>query len=177
MPFQEMKIKGAWIHTPIRHTDERGQFEEKFKLSLVETELGRSFSVVQVNQSLSNKGVIRGVHYTEGLPGQAKYVSCPKGSIWDVVVDLRPGSETFGEWDAIELSEENGLSVFISEGLGHAFLSLRNGSVASYLCSSEYSPELDKIINPLSPRLAIPFASYEISKFILSAKDSNSPMF
>lgn len=172
-----MKIKGAWIHTPIRHNDNRGHFEEQFKLSEIECQLGLNFTVKQVNQSVSNKGVIRGIHYTLGPSGQAKYISCPKGSIWDVVVDLRPDSKTFGSWDAIELSEENGLSVFISEGLGHAFLSLRDGSVANYLCSAEYSPEFDQIINPLSPRLAIPFADQGCTVFNLSSKDAGAPSF
>jgi dTDP-4-dehydrorhamnose 3,5-epimerase len=174
MPFHEMKIKGAWVHAPIRHNDERGHFEEKFKISQIELELGRSFPVRQVNQSVSNKGVIRGIHYTDSPEGQAKYVSCPEGAIWDVVVDLRKDSLTFGKWCAVELSAQNGLSVFISEGLGHAFLSLQDGSVATYLCTSEYAPELDRTINPFSAKLEIPFDSLGITEFCLSEKDSNA---
>lgn len=181
MPFQEMKIKGAWIHRPLRHKDERGHFEELFKLSQIESELGRSFSVRQVNQSVSNKGVIRGIHYTDSAQGQAKYVSCPKGAIWDVVVDLRKDSPTYGQWDAVEISAENGLSVFISESLGHAFLSLEDGSVVNYLCNSEYNSSTDKTFNSLSPKLKIDFQAlaveYKISEFIFSSKDSKSPNF
>ncbi len=172
-----MKIKGAWIHTPVRHEDNRGHFEEQFKLSQIESELGRSFSVRQVNQSVSNKGVIRGIHYTDSPEGQAKYVSCPKGAIWDVVVDLRKDSPTYGQWDSVKLSAENGLSVFISESLGHAFLSLEDGSVANYLCTSEYAPEADRTINPLSARLAIDFKSSGIKEFLLSQKDSDATDF
>ncbi len=177
MPFQEMKIKGAWIHAPIRHNDDRGHFEEQFKISQIQAELGRTFVVKQVNQSVSNKGVIRGIHYTDSPEGQAKYVSCPKGAIWDVVIDLRTNSPTYGLWDAVELSAENGLSVFISEGLGHSFLSLEDGSVANYLCSSEYSPYEERTINPLSPKLAITFESSGIKKFNLSEKDSEAVDF
>lgn len=177
MPFKEMNIKGAWVHVPIRRNDSRGHFEEQFKLSQIESELGRSFIVKQVNQSVSNKGVLRGIHYTESAEGQAKYVSCPKGAIWDVVVDLRKESETYGQWDFVELSAENGLSVFISEGLGHAFLSLEEGSVANYLCSSEYAPSDDRTINPLSAKLAINFSASGISDFTLSEKDSAAPEF
>lgn len=177
MPFQEMKISGAWIHKPIRHSDGRGHFEEQFKLSQIESEIGRSFSVKQVNQSVSNRGVIRGIHYTEGLDGQAKYVSCPKGAIWDVVVDLRRNSPTYGEWDAVELSAENGLSLLISESLGHAFLSLEDGSVANYLCTSEYNPQANLTVNALSPRLAIDFYKSGLSKFILSSSDSGAKNF
>jgi dTDP-4-dehydrorhamnose 3,5-epimerase len=172
-----MKIKGAWIHRPLRHKDERGHFEEQFKLSEIQSELGRAFIVKQVNQSVSNRGVIRGIHYTDSPEGQAKYVSCPTGAIWDVVVDLRKGSPTYGQWDAIEISAENGLSVFISEGLGHAFLSLEDGSVANYLCSTEYNPDADRTIHALSPGLAINFASSALSEFTLSPKDSNATNF
>jgi dTDP-4-dehydrorhamnose 3,5-epimerase len=177
MPFQEMKIKGAWIHTPIRHNDERGHFEEQFKISQIESELGRTFTVKQVNQSISNKGVIRGIHFTDSPEGQAKYVSCPKGAIWDVVVDLRQDSPTYGQWDAIELSAKNGLSVLISESLGHAFLSLEDGSVANYLCTSEYAPETARTINPFSEKLAITFGSTGISEFVLSDKDLSADDF
>jgi dTDP-4-dehydrorhamnose 3,5-epimerase len=181
MPFEEMKIKGAWVHTPIRHTDNRGHFEEQFKLSQIEQELGRTFTAKQVNQSVSNKGVIRGIHYTDSPAGQAKYVSCPKGRIWDVVVDVRKGSPTYGQWDAVELSAENGLSVLISEGLGHAFLSLEDHTVVNYLCSSEYNAEADKTIDPFSPKLDIGFQSKALSSgivsFTLSPKDSEAQAF
>ena len=177
MPFEEMKIKGAWVHTPLRHHDNRGHFEEQFKLSLIEQELGRSFTVKQVNQSVSNKGVIRGIHYTDSPEGQAKYVSCPKGKIWDVVVDLRKDSPTYGQWDAVELSAENGLSVFISEGLGHAFLSLKDGSVVNYLCSSEYNSAGDKCLNAFSETLKIDFEQQGIETFHLSKKDAAAVAF
>ena len=181
MPFEEMKIKGAWVHTPVRHPDNRGHFEEQFKLSLIEQGLGRTFTVKQVNQSVSNKGVIRGIHCTDSPEGQAKYVSCPKGAIWDVVVDLRKDSPTYGQWDAVEINEENGKSVFISEGLGHAFLSLADGSVVNYLCSSEYNPEADKTVSPLSESLAISFEGFAtragVTQLVLSDKDLAAPDF
>lgn len=181
MPLQEMKIKGAWIHSPIRHNDERGYFEEQFKLSEIAAELGLSFTVRQVNQSVSNRGVIRGIHYTDSPEGQAKYISCPKGRIWDVVVDLRVGSPTFGQWDAAELSPQNGRSIFISPGLGHAFLSLDSDSVSTYLCSTEYDPTSDKGLNPLSSSLAINFQEIAerngISQLIISQRDKGAPNF
>lgn len=181
MTFQPMKIDGAWVHIPTRHEDSRGHFEELFKLSLIQRELGRSFPVLQVNQSYSNKGVIRGIHWTDSNVGQAKYVSCPKGAIWDVVVDLRPNSVTYGSWDAYTLSEDNGASMLISEGIGHAFLALEDGTVASYLCSSEYEPLSDRTINPLDRTLDVDFAGKArelgISRFLLSEKDSNAERF
>lgn len=181
MPFEEMKIKGAWVHTPSVFPDERGSFHEVFKLSSIESQLGRSFQVKQVNQSTSAKGVIRGIHFTDSVEGQAKYVSCVAGSLWDVIVDVRRDSETYGHWDAVLLSAENKKSVLISEGLGHAFLSLEDGTVANYLCSSEFNPAADKTINPLSESLGIDFDAIAkengVEGFVLSPKDSEAPDF
>lgn len=176
MTFTPLKIDGVWLHTPKVWPDERGTFHEVFKLSLISEQLGREFQVKQVNQSTSAAGVIRGIHWTDSPEGQAKYVSCPKGAIWDVVVDLRQDSETYGEWDARTLSEENGQSLLISEGIGHAFLALENGTVASYLCTSEFNPAADKTINPLDPILDISFlktaGEFGIKDLIMSSKDA-----
>ena len=181
MPFKEMKIQGAFVHTPVRHEDNRGHFEEQFKLSLVEKQLGRSFRVSQVNQSLSQKGVIRGIHFTDSQEGQAKYISCSSGAMWDVVVDLRKNSPTYGQWDAEVISADNGKSVFIPEGLGHAFLALEDNTVANYLCTTEFNPAADKTINPLDQQLAIGFdqiaKAHGIEGYILSDKDSQAGPF
>lgn len=181
MPFIEMKIHGAWVHTPTRFEDQRGHFEEQFKLSLIESELGRSFSVRQVNQSVSSKGVVRGIHWTDSPEGQAKYVSCTNGAMWDVVVDLRPNSPTYGDWDAVTITPENGQSVLISEGLGHVFLALEDRTTATYLCTSEYNPSADKTINPLDPNLAIGFEAVAsrqgITSLTLSEKDREGAAF
>ena len=181
MPFIEMKIQGSWVHTPTRFEDERGHFEEQFKLSLIESELRRPFSVRQVNQSVSSKGVVRGIHWTDSPEGQAKYVSCTNGAMWDVVVDLRPTSVTYGQWDAVTITPGNGKSVLISEGLGHVFLALEDGTVANYLCTSEYNPSADKTINPFDPRLAIGFeevaSHHGIGSLTLSEKDRDGAAF
>lgn len=178
MEFRELKISGSWIHTPSRLQDSRGHFEEQFKLSLIESELERSFQVRQVNQSFSNRGVVRGIHWTDSEVGQAKYVSCPRGAIWDVVVDLRPHSATYGRWDAHILSEENGVSMFISEGLGHAFLALEDGTMVNYLCTAEYQPFSDKTINPLDPTISIDFSGKAkglgIEELLMSDKDKDA---
>lgn len=178
MQFTPMSIQGAWVHTPDRHEDSRGHFEEQFKLSEIEAQLGRTFEVKQVNQSISAKGVIRGIHFTDSPEGQAKYVSCPQGALWDVVVDLRPESVTFGRWDAVVISAQNGKSVLISEGLGHAFLSLEDDSIANYLCTSEYQAANDRTVNVFSPKLAIDFkpiaSEYGVTVFNFSDKDEKA---
>lgn len=176
-----MNIEGAWVFSPEIRMDGRGTFHEVFRLSALPQAVGGSFAVSQVNQSVSKKGVIRGIHWTEGLNGQAKFVSCSRGALWDVVVDVRPDSPTYGQWDAVEISERNGKSVFISKGLGHAFLSLENGSISNYLCSAEYEPALERTLNPLSKSLGIDFsnigARHGIHEFLLSDRDSASPDF
>lgn len=181
MPFTPMRIHGAHVFEPVKFTDKRGQFQESFKLSLLESELGFGFTVKQVNQSISAKGVIRGIHFADNPPGQAKYVSCPKGTVWDFVVDLRVNSPTFGQWEGVELSGSNGKSVLIGEGLGHGFLALEDDSVVNYLCSEEYNPKTEHQINPLDRDLAIDFlaaaASFGVKDFLLSDQDNLAPSF
>lgn len=176
MGFTPLKIEGSWVFTPQKFPDERGSFHEVFKLSTLIETLGFGFGVKQVNQSVSSAGVIRGIHWADVPPGQAKYVFCPQGSIWDVVVDIRVGSPTFGQFDAVELSAKNGKSILIKEGLGHVFLSLEDNTVVNYLCSEPYSPTTEHGINPLDLELAIPFNSMFSGKdFSVSPKDSDAP--
>ena len=181
MPFQPMGIQGAFVFKPVRHEDSRGHFQESFRLSSLDKELGLDFEVKQVNQSTSAQGVIRGIHFADNPPGQAKYLNCLKGAIWDVVVDLRTGSPTFGKWEGIEISADNGKSVLIAEGLGHGFLSLEAGSVVSYMCSEEYNPRTERQIHPLDKDLAIAFSDFGskfgVTKFLLSEQDKAAQGF
>jgi dTDP-4-dehydrorhamnose 3,5-epimerase len=176
MSFTPLKIEGSWVFTPKKFPDERGSFHEVFKLPLLSETLGFGFDVKQVNQSVSKAGVIRGIHWADVPPGQAKYVFCPKGAIWDIVVDIRVGSPTFGSWDAAELTAENGRSVLIREGLGHVFLSLEDDTVVNYLCSEPFSPTTEHGINPLDTDLAITFGSMiSGANFEVSPKDEEAP--
>jgi dTDP-4-dehydrorhamnose 3,5-epimerase len=176
MSFTPLRIQGSWVFEPTKFDDSRGSFHEAFKLTQVSAILGRSFDVKQVNQSVSKAGVIRGIHWAESPPGQAKYVSCSSGSIWDVVVDIRLGSPTFGKWDGALLSAENSKSVLIEEGLGHVFLALQDDTVVNYLCDEPYKPSLEHGINPLDLDLAIPFMSmWKSENFLISPKDSEAP--
>ena len=178
MSFTTLKIQGSWVYTPTRYDDDRGSFQEVFKLDLIRESLGRDFEVKQVNQSVSKAGVIRGIHWADVPPGQAKYVSCPRGSIWDVVVDIRVGSPTFGQWDGAVLSAENGKCLLIEEGLGHVFLSLENETVVNYLCSEPYNPAREHGISPLDGDLNIPFRDkFDKSNFLASPKDTEAHSF
>ncbi|WP_166355606.1 dTDP-4-dehydrorhamnose 3,5-epimerase [Phytoactinopolyspora limicola] len=150
-----MTIPGAWIITPPRFHDNRGTLAVWFQQDLLEPVLGSAMPVRQSNCAVSAAGAIRGIHVTDVPPGQAKHVTCPYGAVFDVVVDLREGSPTFGEWDAVLLDDAERRAVYLSEGLGHAVMSLQDGSVITYLCSSDYVPERERTINPLDPHLAI----------------------
>jgi dTDP-4-dehydrorhamnose 3,5-epimerase len=176
MSFTPLKIEGSWVFTPKKFPDDRGSFHEVFKLPLLAETLGFGFEVKQVNQSVSKAGVIRGIHWADVPPGQAKYVFCSQGSIWDVVIDIRVGSPTFGQFDGEVISAENGKCVLIREGLGHVFLSLEDDTVVNYLCSEPFSPTTEHGINPLDTDLAIPFGSMiSGAKFEVSPKDEEAP--
>jgi dTDP-4-dehydrorhamnose 3,5-epimerase len=176
MSFTPLKIEGSWVFTPKKFPDERGSFHEVFKLPLLTETLGFGFEVKQVNQSVSKAGVIRGIHWADVPPGQAKYVFCSRGSIWDVVIDIRVGSPTFGQFDGEVISAENGKCVLIREGLGHVFLSLEEDTVVNYLCSEPFSSTTEHGINPLDTELAIPFGSMiSGANFEVSPKDEEAP--
>ena len=103
-----LSIEGAWLFESPSHGDDRGFFREWFKSSTISETLGREFSLSQSNLSRSKKGVVRGIHFSLAPMGQAKWVTCANGAIWDVVVDIRPNSPTFKRWEAIELRAEEG---------------------------------------------------------------------
>jgi dTDP-4-dehydrorhamnose 3,5-epimerase len=172
MEIKELDIKGAWIaHSPI-HKDDRGLFREWFRADQFEEAIGYTFKVQQSNISSSNKGVIRGIHYSRATGGQGKWVTCVAGSIWDVVIDIRPSSPTFKKWTAIELNAERGDALYISEGLGHGFVALENNSTIVYLLTSRYSPAEEYEINPFDLDLKI---EWPLKNVILSNKDSAAP--
>lgn len=172
MHIEEMGINGAWLAYSTIHRDSRGSVREWFKADEIQQLTGRNFEVQQANISISNKGVIRGIHYSLALVGQAKWITCVSGAIWDVVVDIRPNSPTFKEWVGVELDAEHGNAIFLAENLGHAFIALDENTVVSYLLTSKYSSEEEYEINPLDPELAI---SWPNAFPILSQKDAEAP--
>jgi dTDP-4-dehydrorhamnose 3,5-epimerase len=171
--MKPLGIEGAWLYEPRIYHDHRGNFNEWFRSGEFEEDVGYSLDLRQVNCSVSRQGVIRGVHFTDVPPGQAKYVFCPSGAILDVVVDLRSGSPTFLRWEAVRLDETDRRAVFLEHGLGHAVAALSDAATTMYLCNSTYAPAIDREINPLDPELGIEWpAGY---KPVLSAKDAAAP--
>jgi dTDP-4-dehydrorhamnose 3,5-epimerase len=157
--YRALGIDGAWEITPRQLGDPRGVFLEWFKESLFGQTVGHPLSLGQANLSVSAAGVVRGIHFADVPPGQAKYVTCAKGAVLDVVVDIRVGSPTFGQWDSVLLDDETRRAVYLSEGLGHAFMALADGSTVIYLCSTPYAPEREHGIHPLDPALGIEWPS------------------
>lgn len=179
MLFRELKVPGAWEFTPTQFGDDRGVFLEWFRDPTFTEATGRSLDLAQANCSVSAAGVLRGIHFADVPPGQAKYVTCVRGAVLDVAVDLRVGSPTFGVWDAVLLDDVDRRAVFLSEGLGHAFLSLEDDSTVVYLCSTGYAPGREHGIDPLDAEVGIdwPTVGREGAEFEfrLSDKDAAAP--
>ena len=140
---------------PTIFPDDRGSFHEWYRTGDIEEAVGHPLDLAQANCSVSRRGVLRGIHFADVPPSQAKYVKCLRGAVLDVVVDIRVGSPTFGGWDAVQLDDETHRSVYIAEGLGHAFMSLTEDATVVYLCSAGYAPAREHGINPLDPDIAI----------------------
>lgn len=172
MEFEKLSIEGAWIVRSAVYADERGTFREWFKGDEIRNVLGREFVVAQSNISISHRGVLRGIHFSLASQGQAKWVTCVAGSIWDVVVDIRPTSPTFKNWVGVELRGNSADALFIGEGLGHAFIALEDNSIVSYLLTSPYSPKEEFEITPMDPELAI---EWPLSERLMSPKDEVAP--
>ncbi|MEC7363582.1 MAG: dTDP-4-dehydrorhamnose 3,5-epimerase family protein [Actinomycetota bacterium] len=174
MDTRALSIEGAWEFHPVLRPDERGVFLESFKADIFESAVGRPFDLRQMNISVSRRGTVRGIHYADVPPGQAKYVQCFEGKILDIVVDIRVGSPTFGQWDAAELDAESRTGLFITEGLGHAFCALTDSVTVGYLCSTPYSPTREHGVHPLDPALDLPWP--DMSEVVLSDKDKAAPL-
>ena len=179
MEYRELSVPGAWEITPKQFGDPRGVFLEWFKAGKFEEALGHPLDLQQANMSVSSAGVLRGIHFADTPPGQAKYVTCPKGAVLDIVVDIRVGSPTFGQWDSVLLDDTDRRAIYLGEGLGHAFMSLEDDSTVMYLCSTGYSPGSEHGIHPLDPEVSIdwPTTARDGSPLtpLLSDKDLAAP--
>lgn len=177
MKLTPLGISGAWLVESPVWTDDRGFFREWFKKNEIMQLTGIDFAVHQANFSVSNKGVIRGIHYSLVAEGQAKLITCVSGSITDVVVDLRTDSCTFKRVEYIDLEQGDGKAVLVGKGLGHGFLSKEDNSGVAYLLSSPYAPDFEYDISPMDPELDIKWRLNSTSEvnFTLSEKDKLAP--
>lgn len=173
MKVTELSIPGAWEFLPQRFTDDRGSFLAWYQAGPFAEALGYELTIAQVNQSVSRRGVIRGVHWVDVPAGQAKYVYCPRGAVLDVVVDLRVGSPTFGRYEVVRLDAVDHRAVYLSEGLGHAFVALEDDTIVSYLCSTGYDPARERALHVYDEELGLRWP--DGPEPVLSARDAAAP--
>ncbi|MBC7761031.1 MAG: dTDP-4-dehydrorhamnose 3,5-epimerase family protein [Candidatus Saccharibacteria bacterium] len=173
MQIRELSIPDSYEITPIQRGDDRGVFLEWYRFDLLEEAIGHSLELRQANTSVSRKGVVRGIHYADIPPGQAKYVTVLKGAVLDFVVDIRVGSPTFGRWDSVRLDDVDRKAIYIAEGLGHAFVALTDDATVSYLVSDTFNASREHGINPLDSQVNLQFPS-EAGHLLLSPKDTDA---
>ncbi len=172
MEFRPLMIEGAWEITPRQFPDSRGIFAESFRSDYLSNESGHEMRVRQTNISVSTAGALRGIHYSDIPPSQAKYVMAVGGVFIDYVIDIRVGSPTFGQWDSVLLDTVQRRAVYLSEGLGHALACIEDGT-ALYLCSEVFSPSREHAVTPVDPQVALTFPVGFTP--LLSDKDSAAP--
>jgi len=174
MPFKftRLSISSVVLVEPLVFRDERGFFMEAFKLSEFKG-FGIDFEPVQENHSMSKRGVVRGLHYQLDPYAQAKLVRVVSGSIFDVAVDIRRSSPTFGKWVGVELSAENKQLLFVPRGFAHGFAALEDDTEVVYLVDNEYSREHERGIIWNDPDIGI---EWPFSEPILSDKDRKWPL-
>jgi dTDP-4-dehydrorhamnose 3,5-epimerase len=179
MEIRELMIGGAFEVTPRVHGDARGAFLEWFRADRFTEATGHPFTLAQANASVSCAGTLRGVHFAQLPPSQAKWVTCLQGAVLDVVVDIRVGSPTYGSWEAVQLDDEKRRAVYLSEGLGHAFMALEDDSVVTYLCSAPYAPGREHGVHPMDPAIGIEWPTSDRDgrplEPLLSDKDREAP--
>jgi dTDP-4-dehydrorhamnose 3,5-epimerase len=173
MEITALSIAGAFEVTPRQFPDDRGIFLESFRGDRLAEVVGHRLDVIQTNVSVSSRGTIRGVHFAEVPPSQAKYITALSGSFIDFAIDIRVGSPTFGQWDSVLLDTVGRHAVYLAEGLGHAIFALEDSSTVMYLCSTTFNPAREHAVNPLDPEIGLKLPDGITP--VLSAKDTAAP--
>ncbi|MHB1475914.1 MAG: dTDP-4-dehydrorhamnose 3,5-epimerase family protein [Dermatophilaceae bacterium] len=173
MDIRALSVEGSFQITPRVFPDDRGVFLESFRGDKLAKAIGHRLDIIQTNVSVSSRGTVRGVHFADLPPSQAKYVTALSGSFIDFVIDIRVGSPTFGQWDSVLLDTLDRRAIYLAEGLGHAICALEDDSTVMYLCSATYDPAREHAINPLDPELGLAIPPGVTP--VLSAKDAAAP--
>ena len=174
MQIRELKIPDSYEITPRQFGDDRGVFLEWYKADALEEAVGHPLSLAQGNTSVSKRGVVRGIHFADVPPSQAKYVTATHGAVLDFVIDIRVGSPTFGQWDSVLLDDVDRRAIYIAEGLGHCFVALSDDATVSYLVSAPFNAPREHGIDPLDPEVGLDFG-IEREQLLLSPKDLDAP--
>jgi dTDP-4-dehydrorhamnose 3,5-epimerase len=165
------RLEGPILLAPVVHGDDRGFFKETYRRDMY-ADLGIADEFVQDNHSRSRRGTVRGIHF-QTHPGQGKLVRCARGAVLDVVVDLRRGSPTFGEWEAVELDDVHGLQLWIPIGFGHGFCVLSETADFVYKCTNYYDAATEAGIRFDDPDVGIEWPSD--LELLYSERDRNAP--
>lgn len=173
MEIIKTRLKDLVILKPKVFADERGYFFESYNQKLFHG-AGLNLNFVQDNQSLSQQGVLRGLHFQNQPHAQGKLVRVITGAVYDVAVDIRKDSPTYGEWFGVELTEDNKWMMYVPEGFAHGFLTLKNNTIFSYKCTNFYNKESEDCILWNDPNLNI---EWKVKDPILSAKDLEGKLF
>lgn len=171
--FQKTDLPGLRLIAPFYVEDERGFFMKSFEQEIFQ-ENGISMRGFELFRTRSQKGTVRGLHF-QRRHGQDKLVQVLHGAVYDVAVDLRKGSETFGKWEGFYLTAENRRMLYIPKGFAHGFLALEDGTLFSYLCGDRYDPESDGGIRWNDPEIGVNWPLDRVEKVILSDKDAALP--
>lgn len=172
MEFRPLTIEGGWEVTPRLFPDPRGVFTEGFRADHLAKHIGHEMPVRQTNISVSTAGALRGIHYSDVPPSQAKYVTAISGVFVDFIVDIRVGSPTFGQWDSVLLDTVDRRAVYLSEGLGHALACVEDGTCV-YLCSEVFAPTREHGLTPADAGIALGLPEGFVP--LLSEKDAAAP--
>lgn len=172
MVITGLGLPDCYLISPTRIRDDRGFFSELMRHDLLSEVRGVDFSVAQLNASESRSGTLRGIHARRCRDGQAKYVTCLSGSVMDVVVDMKPGSSTYGQWVLTELSADNGRCLFLAPHAGHGFLVTSQTAVVVYMTSTPYEPQYEIAVDALDPDLGILWP--EGGPFLRSKRDASA---
>jgi dTDP-4-dehydrorhamnose 3,5-epimerase len=147
---------------------------EWYRFDRLEEVVGHSLNLRQANTSVSRKGSVRGIHFADIPPGQAKYVTCTRGAVLDFAIDIRTGSPAFGTWDSVLLDDQDRRAIYLGEGLGHCFVALTDDATVSYLVTDVYNPQREHGISPLDAEIALEFPLPD-EALLLSPKDTDAP--
>ena len=174
MQIRELSIPDSFEVTPKQFGDDRGVFLEWYRFDQLEAKVGHKLDLAQANTSVSKRGSVRGIHFADVPPSQAKYVTAVHGAVLDYIIDIRVGSPTYGQWDSVLLDDTDRRAVYIAEGLGHCLVALTDDATVSYLVNSTFSPGGEHGISPLDEEIGLVFPP-EAGELLLSPKDTDAP--
>lgn len=174
MQIRELAVPDTYEITPAQHADDRGVFLEWYRFDHLSEVIGHPLTLAQANTSVSKRGTVRGIHFADIPPSQAKYVTATYGAVMDFVIDIRVGSPNFGQWDAVRLDDIDRRAVYISEGIGHCFVALTEGATVSYLVNATFNAPREHGITPLDAEIGLDFG-IPTNELLLSPKDLSAP--